>query len=277
MFQTRNRLVAALAIAMVAGSGTSHASSRDPIPTSICTVLSRPADWNNKNVSLSASYYGDGFFGGALVDNHCDDSVLEVAIVWNSQAQAELKAALLKARLGSFGNVVSGTWVGRFHSNYGKFHGTFLEVRAIANLSVLPIDFSISDASPISTTLGEIVNHPKAFNQKTVVFRSELMSDLHGSIVFECVSKGVARGIKIRSTIEAKGEETLDRALQQGLPGTLDKTISAEWTGRLVWFPRPGSSGYEIQIVAIEHLTSSLHPAEAPCESEAASASSPQP
>jgi hypothetical protein len=126
-----------------------------------------------------------------LVDRHCDDRPLEAQILWGSNARAELDAALSKDSLGTFGSAVTGTWVGRFHSDYGKFHERFLEVRAITNLSASPIDFSISDASPIPTTVGEIVNHPRALDHKTVVFRSEFLSDgMHGSIVFECGAGG---------------------------------------------------------------------------------------
>jgi hypothetical protein len=275
----RQSVVAALTcIAIAAGVATSHASPREPIPTSICTVLLRPADWDNKIVSLSASYYDGVISSAVLADDHCDHGVLEAELVWDSAADKELKAALSKDLFGTFGSAVTGTWVGRFHTNYGKSHGTFLEVRAITNLSVSPIDFSASEASPIPTTVEEIVNHPKEFAHKTVVFRSEYISDgMHGSMVFDCGSKGVGSGIRIQRTTGAKGEETLDQALQHGYPGTMDKTIRAEWTGRLAWFPSLASGFYEVQITAIRDLTFSVHPYEEPCGAQPAPAPSHQP
>ena len=57
-------------------------------------------------------------------------------------------------------------------------------------------------------------------------------------MVFECGSGNIGRGIPIRSTTGANGEEALEHALRQGGPGTLDKTIGADWIGRLSWFPK---------------------------------------
>jgi hypothetical protein len=127
-----------------------------------------------------------------LADDRCDNGVLEVAFARSSTARKGLDAALPNDSLGTFDRAVKGTWVGRFHSDYGRFHETFLEVSTISNLSVVPFDFSTSYASPISTTVDEVVKHPKEFNHKIAYHRSEYMSDgTHGSMIFECNSSGV--------------------------------------------------------------------------------------
>jgi hypothetical protein len=271
MLGIKQFVVAALFyLALAACEGTGHASPPHAIPTSICMVLSHPTDWNNKIVSVSASYYDDGIHGAVLADDHCANGVLQMTFLSRSTAQAGLNAAFPDDSLGTFDHATNGTWVGRFRSDYGKFHETFLEVRAITNLTVVPIDFSASDASPIHTTVDEIVNHPKQFDHKTVVLRSEYMSDgMHGSMVFDCNPNNDERGIRIRSTTGAKGQDTLDQALQQGYRGTIDKTIRAEWTGRLSWIPSTVSGIYEIQIIEVRNLTLSKHPNAVPCKDKA--------
>jgi hypothetical protein len=262
-----NRTSCVLAcITAFAGVGTSHAFPQHPISTNLCEVLSSPSDWNNKIVSLAAAYFIGGFDGPVIVDEHCENGIVEISFMKHTTSEDELETAIPRNSLGTFDHTVTGTWIGRFHSNYGKFHETFLDVQAIRHLTVSPIDFSSSDASPIRTTLKDIVAQPKVFDRKTVVVDAEFMTDaMHGSMVFECGAHGMGPGILIRRISGARGEDTLDHALQQGHLATLDKTIRAEWTGRLSSLPNPVRGGYEIQITAIRNLAVVMHPDALPC------------
>jgi hypothetical protein len=280
-FRMRLTIIVAFAcFALVLCVGTSQTSPQEPVPTSICAILSQPTDWDNKIVSLSAAYYDDEINGAVLADDHCDKGAIELVFPWNSPAKEPLKAALSKDSRGNFGSSVTGTWVGRFHSDYGKFHDMFLEATAVSDLALFPIDFSTGDASPISTTIEEILKRPKESSHKTVVFRSQFESDgMHGSWVSYCESERVGHGIIIRTFEGANGEKALDKARHHGSPGTIDKTIWAEWTGRLVWFPRakPASGFYEIQIIGIRNLTFTMHPDAYACEIQPAPTPSSHP
>lgn len=256
----------------------SQASPKHPIPTTLCDVLSHSTGWDNKLISVPASYFDGGWPGGAvLADDRCEAGVVDVTFANRGGAERYLDSSIPSDSLGTFDHSVQATWTGRFHADYGKFHETFLDVQGIANLSVTPVDFSKTDASPIPTSIEGIVTHPRVFNHQTVAFHSQFESDgMHGSIVFECGSGNIGLGIPIRSTAGANGEEALEHALHQGGPGTLDKTIEADWIGRVSWFPNPPPfrSVYRIQITAIRNLTVSMHANYIqPCKSESGSRS----
>lgn len=264
MFGLKHSALLAFALAGLLGSGgTAHASPKHPIPTTLCEVLSHSASWDNRFISVPASYFDGGWPGGPVIaDGHCEDGALGVAFANHTDAEKYLDSSIPSDSLGTFDHSVQATWTGRFHANYGKFHETFLDVQGITNLSVEPIDFSKSDASPIRTSIEEVVTHPLLYNHQTIAFHSRFESDgTHGSMVFECGSGNTGSGIPIRSTTGANGEEALENALRQGGPGTLDKTIEADWVGRVSWFPSapPFHSVYRIQITAIRNLTVSRH------------------
>jgi hypothetical protein len=264
-----------LAIALIGLWGsirTAQASTRHVFPTTLCEVLSHSAGWDNKLISVSASYFDGGWPGGPVIaDDRCEAGVVEVIFAKQIDAERYLDSSIPRDSLGTFDHSVQATWTGRFHANYGKFHETFLDVREITNLSVASINFSKSDASPIPTSIEEVVTHPRVFNHQTIAFHSRFEKGMHGSMVFECGSENEVRGISIRSTAGANGGEALEDALRQGGPGTLDKTIEADWIGRLGWFPNPPPFHpvYRIQITAIRNLTVSRHAKHIPlCGSE---------
>lgn len=234
-----------------------------PIPTTLCDVLSHSAGWENKLISVSAAYFDGGWPGGPVIaDDRCETGVVDVTFAKHSDVERYLNSSIPSGSLGTFDHSVQAIWTGQFHTNYGKFHETFLDVQRMTNLSVKPVDFSMSGGAPISTSIEEVVTHPRIFNHKTIAFHSRFESDgMHGSMVFECGSGDVGRGIPIRSTAGARGEEALEHALHQGGPGTLDKTIEADWTGRVSWFPTPPPYHpvYKIQITAIRNLTVTIH------------------
>jgi hypothetical protein len=262
MFVLKQPVCIAIAlISLWCSTRTSQASPKHPIPTTLCEVLSHSAGWDNKLISVSASYFDGGWPGGPVIaDDRCEAGVVDVTFANHGGAERYLESSIPSDSLGTFDHSVQATWTGRFHADYGKFHETFLDVQGIANLSVTPVDFSKSDASPIPTSIEEIVTHPRVFNHQTIAFHSQFESDgMHGSMVFECGSGNIGRGIPIRSTTGANGEEALEHALRQGGPGTLDKTIGADWIGRLSWFPSPVHPVYRIQITAIRNLTVSMH------------------
>jgi hypothetical protein len=277
MFSLRKPMLVVVALVSTTPIvSTSQASSKHPVPTTLCEVLSHPDRWNNELVSVSASYFDAGSHGAVLADDRCEVGVVDVTFVWNSKAKRELDSSIPGDSLGTFDHSVQGTWTGRFHTNYGKFHETFLDVQTITNLSVTPVDFSTSDSSPIVTSIEEVVTHPRMFDHKTISFHSRIESDgMHGSWVSECGHANTEVGISIMSSAGAIGEQSLEHALNQGGPGTLDKTIWADWTGRLTWLPRatPFHPVYQIQIISIKNLTVSMHEeAVLDCESAAKSA-----
>lgn len=212
-----------------------------------------------------------------IADDRCEAGVVDVTFANHGGAERYLESSIPTDSLGTFDLCVQAIWTGRFHADYGKFNETFLDVQGIANLSVTPVDFLKSDASPIPTSIEEIVTHPRVFNHQTITFHSQFESDgMHGSMVFECGSGNIGHGIRIKSTAGANGEEALEHALSQGGPGTLDKTIEADWTGRVSWFPNPPPfhSVYWIQITSIRNLTVSMHANYIqPCGSESESRS----
>jgi hypothetical protein len=251
------------AIALQLLSSSIKATGTQPIPTNLCEVMSHSAKWDNKLISVPASYFDGGWPGGpVIVDDRCEAGVVDVAFAEHTDAERQLDSSIPNDSLGTFDHSVQATWIGQFYANHGKFHETFLDVQRIANLSVTPVDFSKSDASPISTSIEEVVTHPRVYNHKTIAFHSRFESDgMHGSMVFECGTGNIGRGIPIESTAGASGEEALNQALRQGGPGTLDKTIKADWIGRVSWFPRqaPLRPVYKIQITAIRNFTVSIH------------------
>jgi len=189
LFGQKRPVFIALALMSTAVSiRTIHAYPRRSIPTTLCEVLSHPAKWDNKVVSISASYLdGVVWQGPVLADDRCENGVMDVAFTRHTTAEKDLDSSIPRDSLGTFDHSVQAIWTVRFHSNHGKFHETFLDVQTITNLSVSPMDLFSSDASPISTSVDEIVSHPRVFNHKKVAFHSEFMSDgMHGSMVFEC-------------------------------------------------------------------------------------------
>lgn len=250
------------AIASIALSASVTTTGAQPIPAKLCDVMSHSSEWNNKLISVSAAYFDGGWPAGPVIaDDRCKAGVVDVAFA-HAEAEKRLNSAIPDDSLGTFDHSVQAIWIGKFRANHGKFHETFLDIQDITNLTVTPVDFSKSDASPISTTIEEVVTHPRVYNHKAIAFHSRFESDgMHGSMVFECSTGNIGRGIPIRSTAGATGEEALDDALRQGGPGTVDKTIEADWIGRVSWFPRaaPFRPVYKIQITAIRNLTISMH------------------
>lgn len=264
------------AIALTTLSAGIKANGVQAIQTNLCEVMSHPSEWNNKLISVSAWYFDGGWPGGPVIaDDRCEAGVLDVAFAEHADAEKRLNSAIPDDSLGTFDHSVQATWIGRFRASHGKFHETFLDIQRITNLTVTPVDFSKSDASPISTTIEDVVTHPRVYNHKTIAFHSRFESDgMHGSMVFECGVGNIGRGIPIRSIDGASGEEALEHALRNGGPGTLDKTIEADWVGRVSSFPRaaPFRPVYKMQITAIRNLTVSMHASEiSSCGSESES------
>jgi hypothetical protein len=280
MFRRRQAILLAATLALLSCVTAIKAQViSTPTPTDLCAIMAHPADWDNKLISVSASYYEAAWPGGpVLADDHCDAGVVNVAFARHTDIDKRLTTSIPETSLGTFDHSVNAAWIGRFHAKYGKFHETFFEVERIANFKVAAIDFSESDASPISASIEEVVTHPRVFNHKTIAFRSRFESDgMHASLLFECGAGNIGRAIRIMSTEGAKGLNVLDDALYRGGPGTSDKTIQADWIGRVSWSPRakPLESGYQIQIISVQNLVVKMHATEPILTGEAEAHSRP--
>src|SRR5258708_27817125 len=85
---------------------------------------------------------------------------------------------------------------------------------------------------PIKTTVCEISANPTRFAGKTVVFASRFESDgMERSVLTDSDCKDF--GLSVSTPEHFKGEDVLKKALSVGRPGTLDKTITGTFTGRV--------------------------------------------
>lgn len=99
-------------------------------------------------------------------------------------------------------------------------------VALVMGVTPVPIEESLGRG----VTLCDIVTAPARFDGTVVSFHSHIESDgTHGAVLSE---KGCKRGI-----VPARGHadwSTMDRILDTiGLPGTVDKAVTATWTGTI--------------------------------------------
>lgn len=88
-----------------------------------------------------------------------------------------------------------------------------------------------SELSTVKTTICELVSRPKAFSGKTVVVKAELLHDgLHGGVLTDPTCDRV--GVPAYGPLRDPDVGPLAAAMRQGCLGTIDKIITATWTGR---------------------------------------------
>lgn len=90
--------------------------------------------------------------------------------------------------------------------------------------------------SPTDTTLCAIVANPARFDGKDVRFIADFRSDgVHTSLLVDpsCPDVGIAPFES--SSLPTAEKEHFDRAIYSGAAGTLDKHISAVFSGRYQW------------------------------------------
>lgn len=107
-------------------------------------------------------------------------------------------------------------------------------------------------SEPILTTLCEVVSHSDRFDGKLVRFRATFISDgIERSIL---VQRGCKLGIVPLIDADDQTRPTVDafnRAINQGGPGTGDKTVVAMFIGRFAWKP---PSERTLDLVAVDEL-----------------------
>lgn len=90
---------------------------------------------------------------------------------------------------------------------------------------------------PMSTTVCAIVSAPQKFDRKLVIFSANFVSDgIEHSVLIDkdCEKWGIVPG----GDFKEKGEDSLDRVLMTGGPGTSDKKITATFIGIFRWHPK---------------------------------------
>jgi hypothetical protein len=110
------------------------------------------------------------------------------------------------------------------------------------------------DRKPVETTLCDVVTHSVRFAAKLVRFHASLLSDglEHAVLVDHRCELGIIPHIpdefKSRPDIQA-----FERAVDSGRPGTLDKRVSATFTGTFV---RNGQKRIlEVEVIANVKIT----------------------
>ena len=98
----------------------------------------------------------------------------------------------------------------------------------------------VDGARPIETTVCDVVASPAAFNEKLITFTATFESDgIERSLLLgkTCPTKG---GMLPYVLEGAPGAKAFDDALYgTGQPGTLDKTITATFTGTFHYLAKP--------------------------------------
>lgn len=95
---------------------------------------------------------------------------------------------------------------------------------------------SMSPAMPIDATVCEIIDRPEKYDGKLVRFKADFESDgIEHSVLVDpaCKDHGVVPYDGPQLAPAEKAE--LERAIYTGRPGTLDKHISATFTGTFRW------------------------------------------
>jgi hypothetical protein len=117
--------------------------------------------------------------------------------------------------------------------SFGLWLLPVLVVPALGQQSTLPAN---AGTEPIATTLCDVVAHPEKFANKRVTFKASFESDgLDHSILNH---SGCKLGIVPYPAAEDKKRpdvEAFQKAIEEGAPGTADKTVVASFTGRFVW------------------------------------------
>ena len=107
---------------------------------------------------------------------------------------------------------------------------------AVSALGQQPTTPTGPDTQPIVTTLCEVVAHPEKFANKRVTFKASFESDgLDHSILNH---SGCKLGIVPYPAADGKSRpdvEAFDKAIEEGAPGTTDKTVAATFTGLFLW------------------------------------------
>ena len=124
LFMSVLKQPACIAIALISlwfSTEPSQASRRAPIPTTLCEVLSQPTGWDNKLISVSASYFNGGGPGGPVIaDDRCEAGVVDVTFANHGGAERYLESSIPTDSLGTFDLCVQAIWTGRFHADYGS-------------------------------------------------------------------------------------------------------------------------------------------------------------
>jgi hypothetical protein len=112
---------------------------------------------------------------------------------------------------------------------------------------------SAQEEVPIETTLRAIVAHPRLYDHKLVSFTAALLSAMHGTALYDCQALGMT---DLQSWSQAHGVSDLDNVLNVGFIGSLGKTITAKWTGRLSWHTyRDSQFRYSIEVTNIQAIS----------------------
>jgi hypothetical protein len=111
---------------------------------------------------------------------------------------------------------------------------------------------SVSESVPAKSVC-DIVGNPEHFAEKKVLVRALFLSDgIESQELTDLACK--EKGINVTVVRHAKGWDELDADLHKGALGTVDKTITATFSGIFHWHPRE-FRGYTLvveEITAIE-------------------------
>lgn len=119
-------------------------------------------------------------------------------------------------------------------------------------------------ATPIATSLCDVLRKPSAYDGKHIVVTAEVLADMH-LIVLVDRRCGDSRGVVFSPYLSDPSQPNpLNAILRRGCTGTIDKSITGTWSGLFHYDPyaEPGSDRFprRLELTGMEDVVSRPRP-----------------
>jgi hypothetical protein len=247
----------------------------------VCELAEHPKHLNRKLVAVFGHFEQGGAELDSLSDPSCEGKRVGAYILLGAQEKYNLAMALAKGRRGTADKMITATFVGVFHWNPAEQPASSILVMEIEGMksgrrtqedpkfverSTNGEVQELADNAPEKTDVCALTSDSERFSGRPVTFLGFYESDgIENTLAMDPACKGV--GVGLTFVRETQGMEVLDAALRKGLPGTLDKTVTATFVGIFLWKPKQVPSS-EVVVTAIQGIKSGPKSVEDPIHIE---------
>lgn len=124
----------------ILGIASCSAAAVKPRATDLCTLVSRPAEFDHQVVQVRATVQSDGIEHTGLIDDACQGKGVALSISNESAARPDVKqlvdAIFHQGRMGTIGKHITATVSGTFLSRPGNRPSRELILESVSNLKV---------------------------------------------------------------------------------------------------------------------------------------------
>lgn len=246
-------LLAVLAAIYLSLAVTVALTAETPMKVSLCDVVKSMKQYNGKLIAVPAQYDSDGFENSGLSNPACRDTGLALSLQYSTKGVESLLAALHHGTPGTVDKLITATFIGVFHYDPKDSPYGMVIVQEIQDVTVRPIPENKTEPKiPLKVSLCTVVKNMEQYNGKLISIPVQYNSDgFENEGLTDPACKDTKLGIYM---FGVKGVERLLDVVNNGVPGTLDKLVTATFIGVFHYDPREGPHGMLI-VQGIQNVT----------------------